>query len=240
MANLKLKSDIPYLLSWFCWIFPLLGILTALEYFVRGSRRMTFQTLVCGWWPWIFFIGVITLFPKAEGALVLVLVLPVITLYFLRRLGWPTPTPLKTGPWVSVVIFLVIMGILIAIATPVYQMMAIKGKAGAAGDEAIQRVEQYVRANHKLPATNADIGSPAGAGNKYIESLSVGANGVITVRLSALVETGGVFNESVAGKIVILTPHLNAGVVTWSCVGGTLPDKYRSRYYCQKSSGQLY
>jgi type IV pilus assembly protein PilA len=230
MPDSKLKSDVSYLLGWFCCVFPLFGLLAAAEYYVRGSGRMGLQVLVSSWLPWICFIIVVTLFPRADGALVLVLVLPVITLYFLRRLEWPAPTPIKADLKVSVIISFVIFGILMAIAIPAYQIRAIRDKVWVASDEAKQRVERYVRGSQKLPETDADIGIPFGVGNKYLESLNVGANGEITVHLSKSVETGGMlFNESAAGETVILTPHLSAGALTWSCDGGTLPDKYRSR-----------
>lgn len=230
MPDSKLKSDVSYLLGWFCCVFPLFGLLAAAEFYVRGSGRMGLQVLVSSWLPWICFIIVVTLFPRVDGALVLVLVLPVITLYFLRRLEWPAPTPIKADLWVSVIISFVIFGILMAIAIPAYEIRAIRGKVWAASDEAKQRVERYVHDNQKLPATDADMGIPLGSGNRYITSLGVGANGEITVRLSELVKTGGMlFSQSAVGETIILTPHLNAGAVTWSCDGGTLPDKYRSR-----------
>lgn len=237
MSNPKFERDLSYLAGWLCGIYPL-GLIGAIDFYLRETDRKAFQALLCALTVFGANILVVILPGQRSASAGLFMLgawlfLPPLTLYYLRTLDWPAPAPDKRG-WLSVIICLVIIGILAAIAIPIYQTRAILGKVWAANDEAKQRVEQYVRANQKLPAFSADVGIPIGVGNKYVESLSVGADGIITIRLSALVETNGVFNKSVAGKTVILTPHLNAGAVTWSCDGGTLPDKYRVRECRQK------
>jgi type IV pilus assembly protein PilA len=241
----KPEGDLSYLAGWLCGI-PLFGLVGALDYLCREMYRKAFQALFCG----LLMLGVYFLFsslmenePVWTGRLIIIgawIILPPVTLYYLRTLEWPAPAPfIKVGRplWVGAVHFLVVIAILAAIAASALRDYRIRAKVWEANDEAKQRVEKYVRANQKLPATDADIGDPIGYANKYIESLSVGENGVITFRLTALVDTGGVFHESVAGKTVILTPHLNAGAVTWPCAGGTLPDKYRPLECRQMSTG---
>ena len=153
------------------------------------------------------------------------IILPPVTLSYLRTIEWPAPAQRERGHWVSVIIVLVVVGILAMIAARIYEMRGILSKLWVASDEVKQRVEQYVRANQKLPATNVDVTGDKPIDSKYIESLSVGTDGAITIRLSKIF-------GSVAGKTIILKPQLNSGAVTWSCDGGTLPEKYWS-YKCR-------
>ncbi len=236
MSTPKFDRDLSYLVGWACGVYPL-GLIGALDFYLRGARRKAFQALLCALTPFVavIFLGAL-LGPRSTLAgpsmLLTWLFLPPLTLYHLRTLDWPVPAPDKRG-WVSVIIYLVIIGIVAAIVVPFYEILAVRKKVWVAGYDAEQRVEQYVRADQKLPATNADVGIPVRTDDKFIESLSVGANGVITIRLSRI------YGSSVAEKTVIFTPHLNAGAVTWSCDGGTLPDKYLS-YECRhKPPGQF-
>jgi len=187
---------------------------------------MAFQALLCALAVLAANILVVT-FPgqrsSSEGLFMLGawLILPPVLLGFLRTLDWPAPTPLKRGFWVSMIIMLAVIGILLAIADSAHRDYKIRARTWAAIAETKQRVEQYARLRHKLPATDADVAGDMSADSKYIESLSVGADGAITIRLSQFV-------GPVAGKTVRITPHINAGVLTWWCDGGTLADKYRS------------
>lgn len=231
----KPEGDLSYLAGWLCGMYPL-GFIGALDFYLREADRKAFQALLCAIMVLAVNILVVALPGQRSASAGLFILgawlfLPPLTLYYLRTLDWPAPAPDKRG-WLSMIIFLGIIGILAAIAIPAYQTRAIKEKVWAANDEAKQRVEQYLRAKKKLPTTNADVDIPVGTGNKYIESLSVGADGVITIRLSQFVKLS-------AGKTVILTPHLNAGALTWSCDGGSLPDKYRSSECRQPPPGQL-
>lgn len=220
--------DLSYLAGWLCGI-PLFGLVGALDFLCREMNRKAFQALLCG----LPVLGVYILCssllenePVWMGRLIIIgawIVLPPVTLYYLRTLEWPAPAPHMRvgGPWVFVVDLFAVFGILLAIADSAHRDYEIRAKAWAAIAETKQRVEQYARLRHKLPATHADVAGDKSVDSKYIESLSVGANGAITIRLSQFV-------GSVAGKSVRLMPHLNADVLTWSCDGGTLADKYRS------------
>jgi TM2 domain-containing membrane protein YozV/Tfp pilus assembly protein PilE len=135
------------------------------------------------------------------------------------------------GPWLvvaivfSAFIFIAIIGILAAIAIPQYHDYTIRARvmgAMATGNEAQQRVEQYVLDKKSWPENNADIALPEKPNDKFIEALSVGSGGAITIHLSR--ETG-----LMEKKTIVLTPHVDSGELIWSCDGGTLEDKYRPR-----------
>jgi TM2 domain-containing membrane protein YozV/Tfp pilus assembly protein PilE len=124
---------------------------------------------------------------------------------------------------VGVVFFVMMVGILAAIAIPAYQDFTIRSKVASAmvaGQPVKQQVEEYVSKNRSLPASNADIGLPDRVSDTYIEALSVGSGGVITMQLSK--DTG-----SIAGNTIVLSPRIESGSLTWSCDGGTLPPRYR-------------
>lgn len=128
------KKDISYFVGWIYGIYPIFGIIASFVYMVLGLRRMAFQAVACGGWSWLFLIIPLLLFdgqhkPTPEimsvGVLVafLWLVMPVVMLYLLRTLKWPTPKPLKMGlspSIVEIVIVVAIIGILAWIAIPQY------------------------------------------------------------------------------------------------------------------------
>lgn len=109
---------------------PPVGVIGAMVYLVRGSRRMAFQALACGWWTWLGYGVIFLLAHQGRESIWLPcfvlgtwLVMPVATLYFLRTLKRPTPTPLKMGRILSIaemVIVVAIIGILASIAISAY------------------------------------------------------------------------------------------------------------------------
>lgn len=126
---------------------------------------------------------------------------------------------------VGVIFFVMIVGIMAAIAIPAYQDYTTRAKvmgAMAAGNQAKQRIEQYVHNKRSWPANNVDVSLPDRVNEKYIEAMSISSGGAITIRLSQ--DTG-----LAAGKTIVLSPRIDAGNVIWSCDGGTLEAKYRNR-----------
>lgn len=124
---------------------------------------------------------------------------------------------------VSVIFFVAIVGILAAIAIPTYQDYTIRAKVMGAmvvGGQAKQHVEQYVINKQSWPENNAEVALPDIGNEKYVEALSVGSGGTITMRLSK--DTG-----LASGKTIVLSPRIDGGKLIWSCDGGTLAEKYR-------------
>ena len=225
MAEREPKRDLSCLAGWLCGT-PFLGLVGAADLFFRGSNRRAFQALLCGLAvlvAYFLFLSVIGSESDWTGRLILGawIVLPPGTLAYLRTLEWPAPVARERGRWVSVIIVFVIVGFLAEIAISAYEQREILGKVYEASHDVKQRVEDYVRANRKLPVTGDDVTGDKPPVSKFIESLSVGADGAITIRFSKSV-------KSAAGKTIVWTPPLNSGAVHWSCGGGTLPEKYRS------------
>lgn len=225
MADREPERDLSYLAGWVCGT-PFLGLIGAVDLFFRGANRRAFQALLCGLAvlsAYFLFLSFIGSESDSTGHLILGswIILPPIMLFYLRTLEWPAPAARERGRWVSVIIVFVIVGLLAEIAISAYEQRGILTKVYGASYDVKQRVEDYVRANQRLPATLVDVTGDKPLVSKFIESLSVGPDGAITIRFSKSV-------GSAAGKTIVWTPQLNSGAVTWSCNGGTLPEKYRS------------
>jgi len=126
---------------------------------------------------------------------------------------------------VCVFVFVAIVGILAAIAIPAYQDYTIRAKVHGAlvtSEDVKQRIEQYRASKQSWPSANADVALPDKINAKHIDALNVGSDGVITIRFAQ--DTG-----PAAGKTIVLSPRVEANRLLWSCSGGTLADKYRSR-----------
>lgn len=126
---------------------------------------------------------------------------------------------------VAGIIFVFIVGVLAAVAIPAYQDYTVRAKVMGAmttGDRVKQRVEKYVRNNRSWPTSNADIAFSEKVNDKAIEAVNVGNGGAITILFS---QNAG----PAAGQTLQLTPRIESDELKWSCQGGTLADKYRSR-----------
>lgn len=133
---------------------------------------------------------------------------------------------------IGVFVVIAIIGIFAAIALPAYQDYTIRAKVAnvlASSGQVKQSVEQYVQLKRALPQSNADAGLPDALSAKFVDAMSIGNDGEVTLRLA--VDAG----RPVAGKTILLTPNIDAGQLTWSCKGGTVPDKFRPQA-CRQGS----
>jgi type IV pilus assembly protein PilA len=128
---------------------------------------------------------------------------------------------------IELMIVVAIIGILAAIAIPAYQDYTVRAQVSEGlnlGGGAKTAVTEYFQDRGAWPTTNTMAGLeavPANIKGKYVASVAVGANGLVTV-------TYGIDAHAalLAGKTLTLSPLDAGGSVTWTCASATLPDKH--------------
>jgi len=133
---------------------------------------------------------------------------------------------------IELMIVVAIIGILAAVAIPAYSDYTIKAKvseAAAMSGAAKTAVDIYFSENGTLDgASGTDslgISQPGSYKAKYVSSVTVGTDGVITIQIKTKSELA-----AASGTTVIYTPASNGGsALQWSTGDGTIPQKYRPK-----------
>jgi type IV pilus assembly protein PilA len=127
---------------------------------------------------------------------------------------------------IELMIVIAIIGILAAIALPMYQDYTVRTKATeglSLMSPCKLGVAEYFSSNSAFPTTNALAGCDTGA-TKFVSGVAVGSAGVVT-------STFGTAEPNLSGKTLILTPNSVAGTtgtfaIDWKCTG-SINGKYK-------------
>ena len=140
-----------------------------------------------------------------------------------KNTGQISPKPSKAAFWAIFFLFPLVLGILAAIAIPVYQNYVTRSQLGevraqvtqgfAAADDARKAMARYYENHHAFPPDNAAAGlaDNTSMAGRYVSSVNV-AGGAVIVSFDT---TGA--NRSIRQQTLVLLPVVSNNKINWNC-----------------------
>lgn len=121
---------------------------------------------------------------------------------------------------IDLMITTALLGIVIGIAIPAYQVYWVKERVSeglALAGSAQLAINAYSKIYKTLPDDPSKLQYTRPPINQNVDSIGVDNNSLITITYKA----------DAGGGTIVLAPALNNGDVTWNCKGGSLEAHYR-------------
>lgn len=128
---------------------------------------------------------------------------------------------LKGFTLIEMMLVVAIVGILAAIAMPVYHDYLIKARITeglSLAEVAKLAVADAVFSAHQLPQTQYDTTYISPNPTENVRSITIGQNGVITIAYNPVASEG---------TLLLIPQMTDSGEINWDCHLGTLAKKYR-------------
>ena len=126
---------------------------------------------------------------------------------------------------IELMIVIAIIGILAVVALPAYQDYTARAQVSEAltlAEGQKSAVTEYRSDRGAWPTTNTEAGVASSISGKYVASVQVGADGIITATMKS-----SDVNNDIKGGTLILTPTDQNGSFTWTCDKGDIAQKFR-------------